>query len=607
MAIVYQISLNGDAFDSRSLSFEEAEKLSGCVKNARWRDPIHDRDVLIGEFGCAVSHLRVWHKIAESKRNGIILEEDAVFSSINTFEINDLLIENDSVWLGYRFNTLGYWYNCHAYAITPETASTLIDGFSDGIIPVDEWVPAKLKNKKNFFYKPEIVTQIPRDVRPSTIEENKVGEFHIVTVATEPEKMWALEQSANKFNANVVNLGENHPWRDPMTGLSGMPKIQLVNEYLATVHEDDIVLFMDGYDTFFADSPEEVLKRYKEMDADIVFGAESEHWPLIDDEFMRTRWPETGTPYRYLNSGLYIGKAKALHAFIAQSAPSTSHDEKDDQLYCQIRYLGSGAIKGELDWKHERQLERFPYTIKLDVEAYIFQNHEPDIRVVEGQLWNDKTGCCGCIYHGNGGNDAKSFFITMAEKFGLIPEAEIVSPYYLTLDYEEVAPDILCTDFLSETQCEHLIEKSSSHGSWSEMNGDKFPAQELRLKNLGLWHEYERLWQEKLGVICERHWHPEAYIGLRDAFTMRYSIDTQTELGLHTDASLITGSVKLNDNYAGAELIFPRQEFSNKDVPIGKCLLFPSMVTHGHYVDSLRGGKKYSLTMWTSRYEGDVN
>lgn len=607
--MIYQISLHGSAYDARGKDWNTVEEETGCIRDTQWRDPILDRPLLVTEFGCAVSHLRVWQKIAGSNRNGIILEEDAVYDSIDPSAVDTLLKEHDSVWLGYRLNTLGYWYNCHAYAIRPETAKRLIDGYKDAIIPVDEWVPAKLKGQSNFFFTPEVVTQIPREVRPSTIEEEKnVGEFHIVTVATEPEKMWALEQSAKKFGVKVTNLGENHPWRDPMTGLSGMPKIQLVNEYLATVHEDDIVLFMDGYDTFFADSPEVILERFYHMEADIVFGAESEHWPLVDDEFMRDKWPETGTPYRYLNSGLYIGKAKALHAFIVQSAPSTSYDEKDDQLFCQIRYLGSGAVEGDLDWKHERQLERFPFTVKLDVEAYIFQNHEPDIRIVEGQLWNDKTSCCGCIYHGNGGEDAKAFFVTMAEKFGFIPEAEVVSsPYYLTLDYEEVAPDILCTDFLSEKQCEYLIEKSSSLGNWSELEGDKFPAQEIRLKQLGLWHEYARLWHEKLGKICEKHWHPEAYLGLRDAFTMRYSMDTQTELGLHTDASLFTGSVKLNNNYAGAELVFPRQEFTNKDVKVGQCILFPSMVTHGHKVLPLRGGKKYSLTMWTCRYEGDSN
>ena len=587
MTLIYQISLYGDAFDARQLTFEEASRLSCCKQDEDWIDPIHNRKMLIGEFGCAVSHLRVWGRIASSNMNGIILEEDAIFSSINVSEVDELLKKNDSVWLGYRLNSLGYWYNCHAYAITPETAKTLIDGFSDAIIPVDEWVPLKLKNRKNFFYMPEIVTQISRDARPSTIEgEEKVINFYMVTVATEPEKMWALEQSAKKYYIEITNLGENHPWRDSMTTLGGMPKIQLVNEYLATIDGEDIVLFMDGYDTFLADSPQTILERFIQMEADIVFGAESECWPLPENASL---WPDTGTPYRYLNSGLYIGRAKALHDFISQSQDGSSNN--DDQLYCQNRYLNN----------------KTPWKVKLDTEGYIFQNHEPDIRVVEGQLWNDKTGCCGCIYHGNGGDDAKSFFIDMAKKFALVPKAEVVSPYYLTLEYEEVAPDILCTDFLSEKQCEYLIEKSSSHGNWSNMDGDKFPAQEIRLKQLGLWHEYDRLWHEKLGRICEKHWHPEAYLGLRDAFTMQYSLETQTELGLHTDASLFTGSVKLNDNYAGAELIFPRQEFSNKDIAIGKCILFPSMVTHGHYVDELRGGKKYSLTMWTSRYEGDVN
>ena len=84
-------------------------------------------------------------------------------------------------------------------------------------------------------------------------------------------------------------------------------------------------------------------------------------------------------------------------------------------------------------------------------------------------------------------------------------------------------------------------------------------------------------------------------------------MDTQTSLNLHHDASLVTGSVKLNDDYKGATLIFPRQYTNNEDVPVGKCILFPGQVTHGHYCDELKEGTKYSLTMWTSRYEGDVN
>ena len=594
--IVYQISLHGSAYDARDKTWDQIYSETGCKADTEWVDPLHGRQLLKGEFGCSVSHFRVWQKIAESNRNGIILEEDAVFCSFDVSEVDELLNSHDSVWLGYRENSIGYWYNAHAYAITPEVASELSKDFADRIIPADEWLPLKLKNFSNYFYKPELVKQIPRSIRPSTIEDSKMLEgnnldFRIVTVATEPEKMWALQQSAKKYNVDVVNLGKDHPWRDEMSGLAGMPKIHLINEYLSTVPDDAVILFMDGYDTFLADSPDAILERYLQMDADLVFGAESNCWP---QESNADLFPETGTKYKYLNSGLYIGRASAIHKFVSHSA-GDGESNGDDQLFCQRRYL-------------KYLQETWDITVKLDVEAYIFQNHEPQIRVVNGQIWNDETLCCGCIYHGNGGEDAKSFFVKMAEKFGFIPDAEIVqSPYYLTLDYKEVAPEILVTDFLTDRQCDFLIQKSESYGNWGQMDGDKFPAQEIRLRNLGLWHEYERLWAEKFGKISETHWKPMAHHGLRDAFTMRYSMETQTELGLHTDASLVTGSVKLNEDYEGAELIFPRQNFSNINVPKGKCILFPGEVTHGHYVPELLSGVKYSLTMWTSRYAGDVN
>ena len=595
MAIIHQISLNGDAFDGRKFTWRQAIVNSQCKPDNIWIDPLHKRQILKGEFACAVSHLRVWQKIVDSGKNGIILEEDVVIHGIDTEEIDNLLKDHDSVWLGYRLNSLGYWYNAHAYAITPEIAKYLIDGYSKAIIPVDEWLPKKLKNKKNYFYDTPIVDQIPRSVRPSTIEDTEMLEgkdidFRIITVATEPEKMWALEQSSKKYGIEVINVGKDHPWRDPMEGLAGMPKIQLVNEYLATAPDDAIILYLDGYDTFFADSPLNVLERYQQMGADIVFGAESECWP---DKNTENKWADTGTKYKYLNSGCYIGTAKALHSFI--SLPITEPANGDDQLYCQQRYLAMFGVETD-------------YSVLLDFEAYIFQNHDKNVKIINNQLWNTDTSCCGCIYHGNGGNDAKEYFLEMASIFGFTKsDAEIVSPYYLTLDYKEVAKDILVTDFLTENQCKFIIDKSESRGNWGAMEGDKFPAQEIRLKDLGLWHEYERLWHEKLGKISEKFWPPMEHYGLRDAFTMRYTTDTQTSLALHTDASLVTGSVKLNGNYEGAELIFPRQDFSNINVKNGQCILFPAQVTHGHYVNELKSGVKYSLTMWTSRYKGDVN
>lgn len=583
MAIVYQISLHGSAYDARGKDWNTVEKETGCIRDAQWRDPILDRPLLVTEFGCAVSHLRAWEKIAASNRNGIILEEDAVYDSIDPSAVDTLLKEHDSVWLGYRLNTLGYWYNCHAYAIRPETAKRLIDGYKDAIIPVDEWVPAKLKVQSNFFFTPEIVKQIPREVRPSTIEGESM-QVHVLTVGTDQSKMWALEQSAKAHGITYLNLGRKVNWAGgTMEAQGGGQKINLVRNHLESLHDGDVVLFVDGYDVIINDTLPTILERYEDMGADIIFAAEKNCWP---DATMASQFP-LSTIYRYLNSGAYIGKVGTLKEFLNKAVPNDS----DDQLWMQKRFLSS-------DWQSTA-------SANLDYEGYIFQCDD-DVEVINGQLSNGM--CCPCIYHGNGGDDAKVRFKNLADKFGYVEEAEVLSPtYHKGLEYEEVAPEILVTDFMSEAQCQRYIETSESLGRWGELNGDKFPAQEIRLKELGLWDEMSEQWEDKLSKICEKHWHPEAYLGLRDAFTMRYSMDTQTELGLHTDASLFTGSVKLNDNYAGAELVFPRQEFTNKDVKVGQCILFPSMVTHGHKVLPLRGGKKYSLTMWTCRYEGDSN
>jgi len=604
--LIYQISLNCDAYDARNKTWEEMIAETGKQPDFEWKNPdMGERPLLKGEYGCAISHLRVWEKIARSGLNGIILEEDAVFKEINPYYVDHKLEDYDSVWLGYNKNTFGYWYNCHAYAITPDTAHKLMDNFHK-IIPVDEYVPVQLKHSRNYFYEPATVWQIPREIRPSTIEEPEMENeedinFHIVTVATDEKKMWALEKTAERYNLNVHNLGKNSSWYDPMTGHAGMPKIDMMIEFTKDLPADDIVLFMDGYDTFFADDPIAILERWKGFDVDILFGAEDNFWP--PDDFLQKQFDthHSDTVYPYLNSGLYMGYAGAIYAFLTEQAAG---DGDDDQRYCQIRYLARTPPPKDapIQWKWERI--DFPYKIAMDHEAYLFQNHDMTVKRVNGQLYNPRTNCCPCIYHGNGGEGAKEKFKDLLLEFNVTEKAQ--APYIMTLDYEVVANEIIVTPFLSEPQCQWLIEKSELHGGWRGMDGDKFPAREIRLRELGLWDEYDRLWREKLSKVAEKHWQGYAYEGLRDAFTMKYTLDTQTSLALHTDGSMVTGSVKLNDDYEGAELIFPRQRFSNIDVPVGHCILFPSMVTHAHYVSELTRGEKYSLTMWTSRQPNDV-
>ena len=579
MAIVYQISLHGDAFDARAKDWAQIIAESDCKPDRAWVDPLLGRGLLKTEFGCSVSHFRVWQKIAASGVAGIVLEEDAVFSSFDVAEIDGLLKSHSSVWLGHRENSLGYWYNAHAYAITAKTAAMLCEGFAENIIPADEWLPLKLKNSFNYFYKPELVKQIPRSVRPSEIEGGSM-QTHIITVGTDENKMWGLEQSAKRHGITYLNLGRGVKWDGgTMVGQGGGHKINLVRSHIQTLPNEDLVLFVDGYDVLFTDNIHSIKERFEGFDCDILFAAEKSCWP---EPTIAPQFPMTPTPYKYLNSGVYMGKVARLNHFFSEVVAN----DQDDQLWIQKRFLGANGLN-----------------VKLDHEGYIFQCDD-DVSFDGQQISNGM--CCPCIYHGNGGDDAKARFNSLADKFGYIQNA-IESPPVNSLTYDEVAKDILVVPFLSEAQCENIIAKSEAVGGWGQMAGDKFPAQEIRADKLGLWAELEAAWKDHLGKIAESKWTPMEHIGLRDAFAMRYAMDTQTSLGFHTDASLVTGSVKLNEDYEGAELIFPHQDFSNINVPLGHCILFPSAVTHGHKVNPLKSGVKYSLTMWTSRYQGDVN
>lgn len=584
MAIIYQISLHGDAFDARGKDWPQLIKESGCKPDRGWKDPIHDRTLLKAEFGCSVSHLRVWQKIVRSGVAGIVLEEDAVFASFDISEIDGLLKSYDSVWLGYRENTLGYWYNAHAYAIAPKTAATLCEGFAENIIPADEWLPLKLKNYSNYFYRPELVKQIPRSIRPSTIEK-EASMPHVITVGTDQSKIWPLRSSGQKFANTFKNIGKNVDWRGgTMEGEGGGQKINLIRQELKSLQSSAHVMFVDGYDVIFLNTLSEIASRFDGFQCDILFAAEKTCWPSTDRS---DYFPPSDTPYRFLNSGAFIGTADALLKFLHQDVA----DHEDDQAWMQDRFL-----------RTDHRLN-----IKLDYEGYIFQCDD-DVSIVDGQVLNGM--CAPCVYHGNGGEDAKERFFSICDRLGYRQEEpkQISSPsYHMTDEYQEVAKDILITPLFTPEYCQEIIQRADALGKWEPMGGDKFPAQEIRVRELGMWEEIEAIWRDKLGKIAESKWTPMAHIGLRDAFVMRYSMDTQTSLGFHTDASLVTGSVKLNGDYEGGELVFPHQDFDNANVVDGACLLFPSAVTHGHKVNPLIKGVKYSLTMWTSRYEGDVN
>ena len=594
--------------DGRKTSYNLLRRL-GYDTQYDWIDPILNSTLSKGEVGCFMSHYKLWKQCIKESAPFFIMEDDAIIKDRLPYnEIKDLIDQGyNFIYLGWKemdedgstpiddkFVVPKYPYWGLSYLITPQAAELLVNKVIEKhIIPVDEYLPLKMKELNPIAYKENIVIPWDRskggsDIHPTERYDYYVDfDVHSVTVGSDSDKCDKLFKSGSSNGFSFTNLGEGVEWTGgTMEGPGGGQKINLLKKHLEKLPDRDVVIFCDGYDVFTADHIDEVVYRYLSMNHKVVFAAERYCWPdqdLSDKLIQRNRELNSyETPYEYLNSGLFIGKVSELKKILSKDIKNAD----DDQLFYQKQY-----ISGD-------------YDIILDQEAYILQCHEPEVYKEKGQLYNPLTRCFNCIYHGNGGEEEKKTFNNLYDVF-YNQTAPIV--YIPTFNkYEIINNDMILIDYMTPYMCDSLIEIADKNGQWGSLSYDKFPAKEIRMKALGLWEEMEKYWQESIYPVVEEFWCPSIMYGIRDAFVMRYSLDTQTNLNLHCDASLVTGSVKLNDDYEGADLVFPRQRFSNKDIPVGKCILFPGQLTHGHECQQLISGVKYSLTIWSSRYTNDL-
>lgn len=163
-----------------------------------------------------------------------------------------------------------------------------------------------------------------------------------------------------------------------------------------------------------------------------------------------------------------------------------------------------------------------------------------------------------------------------------------------------VAPELVTVSFLSPQFCAALIRVAEACGGFNEHPDDPVPGHELSLNQISprLFEAMQNDLGTRIWPQLQTHWQHIDYYGLSDAFIIKYERGAQEELRLHHDVAQVSGSVKLNDSYTGAELQFPRQGYSNSALPVGTLLAWPSLVTHPHRSAPITSGTKYSLTLW---------
>lgn len=179
-------------------------------------------------------------------------------------------------------------------------------------------------------------------------------------------------------------------------------------------------------------------------------------------------------------------------------------------------------------------------------------------------------------------------------------------------EYENIN-DILVTPFFTKEFCNTLCEVSkkldNKFSFWQQNHtthsheGDLYFNQ-LYFSDIShfLFVDFTKHYSKHILPIIAKEWPVTTIDGWYSPFLVKYDSSNKDTLHLHNDISLITLVVKLNDDYEGGHLEFPRQGYSGKDLPVGYAQIWPSAVTHPHRVTPVTSGMRYSMTSWTWPY-----
>lgn len=210
-----------------------------------------------------------------------------------------------------------------------------------------------------------------------------------VSIATRSSPRLVLLKSSCAHNGiDLEILGEGEPY--PGNGT----KIKLLCDYLERLAPDEVVLYLDAYDTVFLAGSEEIEEKFRALGHPVVFSAE-QNCSVNGSAWLRfdawRRYPRFRKPYRYINAGSLIGEAKPmLEALRRANIPPAA---KSDQSLLHLFFVAN------------------PDVFSLDDRHTIFTctagrtGLEMDDYAVEGdRLRNRITGTLPCVLHCPGKN-----------------------------------------------------------------------------------------------------------------------------------------------------------------------------------------------------------
>ncbi len=160
-------------------------------------------------------------------------------------------------------------------------------------------------------------------------------------------------------------------------------KVGLIHKALKELQgEKEIVLFVNGYNTVFINDLDEIESRFRTMNKSWLFAA-GRHCAC---QGLVNKHPLSKTPYRFLNSGLWIANVSYALDHLEGWIDRIPNESSDQDFFTKA-YLSDTSV------------------LALDYDCEIFQTlweAETDISMSPQGLYNNITRRHPCVLHGDG-------------------------------------------------------------------------------------------------------------------------------------------------------------------------------------------------------------
>jgi hypothetical protein len=219
--------------------------------------------------------------------------------------------------------------------------------------------------------------------------------FYIVTYATHSERYFEL---LKKSCPDLIVLGMGEKWN----GFYG--KIKAVVDFCRSKQPEDIVCYVDGFDSVVLVSPEEILEQYKSFQAPLVISKATTSDDLAGTYIQAKLFSKCKNVG--LNLGLFVGTVKSMLDFWEQM-----QEGEDDQTYAT------------------RKCNKIDYVV-IDDEYKLFYNYSSveKLDVKKGALF--VNGQKTCVISSPGNRDINSVLTRLNYKN--LPLIEINFKYRLS-------------------------------------------------------------------------------------------------------------------------------------------------------------------------------